>query len=562
MHRNSTISSILLIQLLSAIATEAKYLINVNDSVSLTDCNFDDLQNISLLNSNPHEIVIHNCHLSADLPNALFIRFHKLRILEITESHLKNIGDFAFNGLNELRILNLGRNNITFVRTWTHENLESLHTLDLRRNAITEVHKFAFTRYTKLLKLNLVANHISSLPDELFRSIPLLKHLNLGKNNLKSIDSHTFKHLHKLIHLELKHNEIEFIEDESFVGLTHMKVLHLQDNKLTSFEQELISNMPRLHHLNLSHNLLDEIKDETFEKNEELISLDLSYNKFEAFSTLSFKGLEVLEILNASNNVIENIDNAIFTDLANLKYLDLSNNQITHIRSDKIFSTTQMLKTIKLNDNLLQSIDDAVFSELKLQHLDLSCNNLSSDNFLWSETVEIAYLNLTYNAYTSINSSILENIIVTDFYENPFICDWLAEEIFTSKNVHYGLDYVVKSRHDLFDTTGIECHDRYTHIVRRLIVLEGVTGNGNDDDIETSEDDDLSWKHQKTATSSENFNYRSALLWFLVGSVAGFLSFTIFRCISNTSKVKKKSEANLKVNHENYTSTLDESKIM
>lgn len=114
--------------------------------------------------------------------------------------------------------------------------------------------------------------------------------------------------------------------------------------------------------------------------------------------------------------MLENIDNTIFTDLANLKYLDLSNNQIIHIRSDKIFSTTQMLKTIKLNDNLLQSIDDAVFSELKLQHLDLSCNNLSSDNFLWSETVEIAYLNLTYNAYTSINSSILENIIVTDFY--------------------------------------------------------------------------------------------------------------------------------------------------
>lgn len=47
----------------------------------------------------------------------------------------------------------------------------------------------------------------------------------------------------------------------------------------------------------------------------------------------------------------------------------------------------------------------------------------------------------------------------------------------------------MKSRHDLFDTTGIECHDRYTHIVRRLIVLEGtrVTGNENDDDIETSE---------------------------------------------------------------------------
>lgn len=107
MSLNSTITSIFFIQLLAAMVANAKYLINVNDSVSLSDCNIDDLRNISSLNADPLEILIHNCHLYTDLPNALFIRFHKLRILEITESHLKNIGDFAFNGLNELRILNL-----------------------------------------------------------------------------------------------------------------------------------------------------------------------------------------------------------------------------------------------------------------------------------------------------------------------------------------------------------------------------------------------------------------------------------------------------------------------
>lgn len=45
----------------------------------------------------------------------------------------------------------------------------------------------------------------------------------------------------------------------------------------------------------------------------------------------------------------------------------------------------------------------------------------------------------------------------------------------------------MKSRHDLFDTTGIECHDRYTHIVRRLIVLEGTSVAGNDEHNETNE---------------------------------------------------------------------------
>jgi Leucine-rich repeat (LRR) protein len=200
--------------------------------------------------------------------------------------------------------------------------------------------------------------------------------------------------------------------------------------------------MPRLHHLNLSHNLLHEIRDETFEKNEELISLDISYNKFAVFSALSFKGLEVLEvclfarppasncfiahkqtspslslqILNASHNAIESIDSAIFSELCNLKHLDLSNNQLTYIASDKPFGTAQLLESIKLNGNLLHSIGDAAFSELKLQQLDLSCNNLSSDNFLWPEAVFIVYLNLSFNAFTRLNSSVLDNVLVTDLY--------------------------------------------------------------------------------------------------------------------------------------------------
>lgn len=218
-----------------------KYVISENDSVNLTDCNLDDIKNISALNSNPLEIVIHNCDMSgfAEFPNALFIRFHKLRILEITDSHLRGVGDFAFNGLNDLKVLNLARNNITIVKSWSYQNLESLHSLDLRRNGIVEVHKFAFIHYPKLLKLNLAVNHLQSLPDELFRPIPLLKHLNLGKNNFKKIDSHTFRHVHKLIHLELKNNEIELIESESFVGLTHMRILHMQVSHLCGYTREI-----------------------------------------------------------------------------------------------------------------------------------------------------------------------------------------------------------------------------------------------------------------------------------------------------------------------------------
>lgn len=87
--------------------------------------------------------------------------------------------------------------------------------------------------------------------------------------------------------------------------------------------------------------------------------------------------------------------------------LDLSNNQISQL-SDKLCDATPLLKSLKLNGNLLQHIDDSVFVELKLQHLDLSCNNLSSDAFLWPETISIAYLNLSFNAFADINSSLLD----------------------------------------------------------------------------------------------------------------------------------------------------------
>lgn len=59
------------------------------------------------------------------------------------------------------------------------------------------------------------------------------------------------------------------------------------------------------------------------------------------------------------------------------------------------------------------------------------------------------------------------------YIENPFACDWLAEEIFDTKNIRYGKDYRVNSRHDLFLTTaGIKCYERDTSIMHRLIVLE------------------------------------------------------------------------------------------
>lgn len=71
------------------------------------------------------------------------------------------------------------------------------------------------------------------------------------------------------------------------------------------------------------------------------------------------------------------------------------------------------------------------------------------------------------------------------FKANPFTCQWLVEEIFASKNVHYGRDYVVRSRHDLFEATGVACTDQHTSTVQRLVVLETRRDVNDDDAVAT-----------------------------------------------------------------------------
>lgn len=125
------------------------------------------------------------------------------------------------------------------------------------------------------------------------------------------------------------------------------------------------------------------------------------------------KFLSSLQVLNVSHNLIKYIDGEIFKDFSHLKYLDLSNNQITFL-PDQTFSAMSRLESIKINNNSLTTIDDDVFLDLKLNHLDLSCNRLSDDNFLWP-AVNIDYLNLTLNDYKEINASVLENVM-TDLW--------------------------------------------------------------------------------------------------------------------------------------------------
>jgi Leucine-rich repeat (LRR) protein len=118
------------------------------------------------------------------------------------------------------------------------------------------------------------------------------------------------------------------------------------------------------------------------------------------------------QVLNASHNAIKFIDNTMFRDAGNLQSLDLSNNQLSRIQSDT-FRNLRRLISLKLTNNSIDRISYDAFEKLNLSHLDLSCNKLSKENFLdWPTTVNVRYLNLTFNDFPEINLSLLEDMSV------------------------------------------------------------------------------------------------------------------------------------------------------
>lgn len=265
------------------------------DSVLFENCTTHDLRNIAVYHTEPNQIIIKHCWL-ANLPNAIFLRFYNTTYLEITDSKLSKIQDYALNGLNNLQTLNLSKNNLTEIKSWTNVDLLQLHTIDGRRNHIATINSNSLKSYPNLLKLNLAVNNIVDIEDGAFKWTPLIKTINLGKNFLTHINDVTFNGLAKLQHLSLHHNKIIQIETFSFATNTHLKSLRLDGNQLNVFDGILIDSLSRLIHLNLSHNMLNHLNGKTFHKNIELKQLDLSYNYFINFDVNSFNGLQMLEV--------------------------------------------------------------------------------------------------------------------------------------------------------------------------------------------------------------------------------------------------------------------------
>ncbi|ETN67094.1 leucine-rich transmembrane protein [Anopheles darlingi] len=506
----------------------------VNDAISLTACYVEDLRNIREHRQNPLTIAITHCYLQ-ELPNAIFIRFNDLRTLEVCDSRVNNLQDFALNGLRSLETLNLSRNNLTTIKSWSDHDLDTLQVLDLRRNLIRGLDEASFRRYPALVKLNLAVNYITEVPEGSFKPVAsTLRSLNLGKNLLTGVGEGTLRGLGKLTHVALHHNRIRSIHPDAFATNGHLRSVQLQGNQLSTFEPDLLASLPRLAFLNVSCNELVSVGNLSFKSNGDLRVLDLSYNRIELLEDNSFKGLYDLEVLNVSNNHLQGVSKHVLRDFANLHELNLATNALQYVGL-KLFATTPRLAHLNLSGNAINDIDRDVFEELpKLHTLDLAGNRLTEDSFLWP-LMNLGVLNMSRNGFQRVNASLFESVAYVELHGNPWDCRFLVQELaHPNRNVVYGRNYAVDDPIHIIQATGIECTDeRGRH--RDIVVVEPPV-KPVDAEAEFHRYRFFHEGHVDTRPIRDDFDAKSTVIWLMSGAIAVFGAFKLIQLLLRHSE--------------------------
>nr|XP_036216107.1 insulin-like growth factor-binding protein complex acid labile subunit [Bactrocera oleae] len=468
-----------------------------------TDCNAEQLQHLPKVSA-IYELSAVTCNIST-LPNAYFTRFTSLSALEVRESGLAKIGDYALNGLEQLQWLVLPWNYITNIRPWSQTPLKALHTLDLEGNAVKTLSAESFMRYPNLHYLSLAHNMLERISNDAFTHLPHLRQLNLAHNRIAVIESLYFRGMQHLAHLSLQHNAIERVAADSFETNAHLRSLRLDGNKLRDLD------FLRSKHLNLSSN--------------------------------------ALHLLAAS----------CLDKLINLEAIDLSANNLTQLHIG-LFDAPTQLQRVNLSRNALSTIHADFFAQLPyLRALDMSGNQLSSGAFIAHLSPLLPHsaltLDLSENHLTQLDVDAMAALQVcgasVDLSANRWHCQWLIVELVRAPaHVHFGRNYSLASSWSvaLLNVSGIDCYDAERQ--RSIVVLDAGRlweRRHSVGDVECTTFVDpvmptpppLVWPRVRV----DRFDSRSIIIWMLIAIGLAFTGLRIARQLidrrEQTKRVKK-----------------------
>lgn len=133
-----------------------------------------------------------------------------LTTLDISYNPLKEICDYSFAMMPELKFLTLTNTHIETMTNKTFYGLANIEEIELNYNQLKTVERSTFSNMPKLHTLLAFKNQIISLPDYLFLNDTQLQKIVLAQNQIHNFTKHTFAGLENLVELDLSENRITF----------------------------------------------------------------------------------------------------------------------------------------------------------------------------------------------------------------------------------------------------------------------------------------------------------------------------------------------------------------
>ncbi|KAK3598578.1 hypothetical protein CHS0354_009772 [Potamilus streckersoni] len=399
------------------------------------------IQNLNLYNCSISRLSVH------EISN-LTCAFETLKIMNLSDSKIRQIEGDVFTNLTQLEVLDLSSNKIVehllsiqralgslngaplhtlkLDRLWTENGMvreifkyfsgSHLTYLSMRENQIIEFEDKVLENFTKLVHLDLHSNWINKI--NLSSGIETLEIFNLSHNQINIFppvfcDTQTEQtRYNNLTNLDLSWNQIIVPSSPSWNCLKTLKAFNLSRNDMEDItNNDSFANLTSLKTLILSEmrTTLRRIRSEAI-KSDSLQHLDLSGNG------LNFE-------------VDKEVASDIFNYLPNLMSLDVSDNDFGSVGTRKLTNLSHLETLIMRHVSLTQLPDDFLQHFPNLKYLDLQRNKIeyfSANAF--NNVTKLQFLNLSTNLISNFPappfpSATLTSLETFDFAYNYFHCD-------------------------------------------------------------------------------------------------------------------------------------------
>ena len=235
-----------------------------------------------------------------------------------------------------------------------------------------------FAKLPNLVEAKINNGNVKVLPAGLLNSS--LKKLDLSNNGMTEIATAAWNNLGNLTVLNLSHNKLYAFPSYQFKNLTSLQVLDLSYNRLKNLTDKPFHGLNSLRELRLDNNKIKVLGANAFPEMKHLVSLDISDNKLKALDELAgvFSKAPMLEKLDLSRNSpgLGAVSGRPFENLTCLKYLYLNKAGVNKLEDDSFRS--MKLEHLDLASNDITSISASAFSDLKCTILKLGNNDFNT----------------------------------------------------------------------------------------------------------------------------------------------------------------------------------------